>query len=162
MHFVALIGLITSIFAAIIGLRQNDIKKVLAYSTVSQLGLMFVALGMGAYASAIFHVTTHAFFKALIFPLAAVQESTRGRDVMIELLEARLQQLELEMAEQGWTRLGDSAGREFSVGGHSSSPDVSKSAPVCLPSGNVQVWPQTPQCHSERSVGESMAVTSVN
>lgn len=67
MQFVAVIGLITCIFAAIIGLRQNDIKKVLAYSTVSQLGLMFVALGMGAYASAIFHVTTHAFFKALLF-----------------------------------------------------------------------------------------------
>jgi len=67
MHFVAIIGVITCIFAAIIGLRQNDIKKVLAYSTVSQLGLMFVALGMGAYASAIFHVTTHAFFKALLF-----------------------------------------------------------------------------------------------
>ena len=67
MHFVASVGLLTSIFAAIIGLRQNDIKKVLAYSTVSQLGLMFVALGMGAYSSAIFHVTTHAFFKALLF-----------------------------------------------------------------------------------------------
>lgn len=67
MHFVATIGVITCIFAAVIGLRQNDIKKVLAYSTVSQLGLMFVALGMGAYASAIFHVTTHAFFKALLF-----------------------------------------------------------------------------------------------
>lgn len=67
MHFVAIIGVITCIFAAIIGLRQNDIKKVLAYSTVSQLGLMFVALGMGAYATAIFHVTTHAFFKALLF-----------------------------------------------------------------------------------------------
>ncbi|HOY05698.1 MAG TPA: NADH-quinone oxidoreductase subunit L [Saprospiraceae bacterium] len=67
MHFVASIGLITCIFAAVIGLRQNDIKKILAYSTVSQLGLMFVALGMGAYASAMFHVTTHAFFKALLF-----------------------------------------------------------------------------------------------
>jgi NADH-quinone oxidoreductase subunit L len=67
MQFVAVIGLVTSIFAAIIGLRQNDIKKVLAYSTVSQLGLMFLALGMGAYATAIFHVTTHAFFKALLF-----------------------------------------------------------------------------------------------
>lgn len=67
MHFVAAIGVFTAIFAAIIGLRQNDIKKVLAYSTVSQLGLMFVALGMGAYATAIFHVTTHAFFKALLF-----------------------------------------------------------------------------------------------
>jgi NADH-quinone oxidoreductase subunit L len=67
MHFVASIGLVTCIFAAVIGLRQNDIKKVLAYSTVSQLGLMFVALGMGAYASAMFHVTTHAFFKALLF-----------------------------------------------------------------------------------------------
>jgi NADH-quinone oxidoreductase subunit L len=67
MHFVATVGIVTCIFAAVIGLRQNDIKKVLAYSTVSQLGLMFVALGMGAYASAMFHVTTHAFFKALLF-----------------------------------------------------------------------------------------------
>ncbi len=64
---VAAVGLVTSIWAALIGLRQNDIKKVLAYSTVSQLGLMFVALGMGAYVSAMFHVTTHAFFKALLF-----------------------------------------------------------------------------------------------
>ena len=67
MQFVASVGLVTCLFAAVIGLRQNDIKKVLAYSTVSQLGLMFVALGMGAYASAMFHVTTHAFFKALLF-----------------------------------------------------------------------------------------------
>ncbi|MEQ1746278.1 MAG: NADH-quinone oxidoreductase subunit L [Saprospiraceae bacterium] len=67
LNVVALVGLATSIFAALIGLRQNDIKKVLAYSTVSQLGLMFVALGMGAYATAMFHVTTHAFFKALLF-----------------------------------------------------------------------------------------------
>ncbi|MBK7958260.1 MAG: NADH-quinone oxidoreductase subunit L [Bacteroidetes bacterium] len=61
------VGLATSLFAAFIGLRQNDIKKVLAYSTVSQLGLMFVALGVGAYSSGMFHVTTHAFFKALLF-----------------------------------------------------------------------------------------------
>ena len=61
------IGFATSMVAAFIAMRQNDIKKVLAYSTVSQLGLMFVALGMGAYTVAIFHVTTHAFFKALLF-----------------------------------------------------------------------------------------------
>lgn len=61
------VGILTAIFTAIIGLRQNDIKKVLAYSTVSQLGLMFAALGVGAYSSAMFHVTTHAFFKALLF-----------------------------------------------------------------------------------------------
>ncbi len=61
------IGLSTSIFAALIGLKQNDIKKVLAYSTVSQLGLMFIALGCGAYTAALFHVITHAFFKALLF-----------------------------------------------------------------------------------------------
>jgi len=67
LHVVAIVGLATSLFAAFIGLRQNDIKKVLAYSTVSQLGLMFLALGMGAYSSAMFHVTTHAFFKALLF-----------------------------------------------------------------------------------------------
>jgi NADH-quinone oxidoreductase subunit L len=61
------IGLATSILAALIGLKQNDIKKVLAYSTVSQLGLMFIALGVGAYSAAMFHLITHAFFKALLF-----------------------------------------------------------------------------------------------
>jgi NADH-quinone oxidoreductase subunit L len=61
------IGIATSLVAAFMALRQNDIKKVLAYSTVSQLGLMVVALGLGAYTVAIFHVTTHAFFKALLF-----------------------------------------------------------------------------------------------
>ncbi|HVT57464.1 MAG TPA: NADH-quinone oxidoreductase subunit L [Thermoanaerobaculia bacterium] len=65
--FVALIGAFTAIFAASIGLAQNDIKKVLAYSTVSQLGYMFLAVGVGAYTAAIFHLTTHAFFKALLF-----------------------------------------------------------------------------------------------
>lgn len=61
------VGLATTLLAAFMALRQNDIKKVLAYSTVSQLGLMFVALGFGAYTIALFHVTTHAFFKALLF-----------------------------------------------------------------------------------------------
>jgi NADH-quinone oxidoreductase subunit L len=60
-------GLITAVFAATIAVAQNDIKKVLAYSTVSQLGLMFVALGLGAYSTGIFHMATHAFFKALLF-----------------------------------------------------------------------------------------------
>jgi NADH-quinone oxidoreductase subunit L len=60
-------GLVTAVLAATVGVFQNDIKKVLAYSTVSQLGLMFVALGLGAYSAAMFHVTTHAFFKALLF-----------------------------------------------------------------------------------------------
>lgn len=64
---VAIVGAATALFAATIGVFQNDIKKVLAYSTVSQLGLMFLGLGVGAYSSAVFHVTTHAFFKALLF-----------------------------------------------------------------------------------------------
>ncbi|HET6977492.1 MAG TPA: NADH-quinone oxidoreductase subunit L [Pyrinomonadaceae bacterium] len=64
---VALVGAATAIFAATIGITQNDIKKVLAYSTVSQLGFMFMACGVGAFAIAIFHVMTHAFFKALMF-----------------------------------------------------------------------------------------------
>ncbi|HSK12708.1 MAG TPA: NADH-quinone oxidoreductase subunit L [Phnomibacter sp.] len=64
---VAIVGLATAILAASIALRQNDIKKVLAYSTVSQLGFMFLALGVGAYVGAVFHVMTHAFFKALLF-----------------------------------------------------------------------------------------------
>ncbi len=64
---VAVIGLATAFFAATVGLVQTDIKKVLAYSTVSQLGYMFLAMGMGAFSAGIFHVVTHAFFKALLF-----------------------------------------------------------------------------------------------
>ncbi|MBW4359258.1 NADH-quinone oxidoreductase subunit L [Flavobacterium taihuense] len=64
---IAVIGALTALVAATIGLVQNDIKKVLAYSTVSQLGLMFLALGLGAYEVAVFHVITHAFFKACLF-----------------------------------------------------------------------------------------------
>lgn len=67
MFIVAIIGAATAIFAATIGLAQNDIKKVLAYSTISQLGYMFLACGVGAFIAAIFHVMTHAFFKALLF-----------------------------------------------------------------------------------------------
>jgi NADH-quinone oxidoreductase subunit L len=67
LSFIAIIGTATALFAGTIALAQTDIKKVLAYSTVSQLGYMFAALGAGAYASGLFHVTTHAFFKALLF-----------------------------------------------------------------------------------------------
>ena len=67
LHIVAIIGLATAIVAATIAIRQYDIKKVLAYSTVSQLGFMFLSLGVGAYTTAVFHVMTHAFFKALLF-----------------------------------------------------------------------------------------------
>lgn len=66
-HIIAIVGLATAIVAAIIALTQTDIKKVLAYSTVSQLGYMFLGLGVGAYDGAFFHVITHAFFKALLF-----------------------------------------------------------------------------------------------
>src|SRR5207245_10956115 len=64
---VAVVGCATAIFAATIGLVQTDIKKVLAYSTVSQLGYMFLACGVGAFGAGIFHLMTHAFFKALLF-----------------------------------------------------------------------------------------------
>jgi NADH-quinone oxidoreductase subunit L len=67
LEVVAFIGALTAIFAASMGLLQNDIKRVLAYSTISQLGYMFLACGVGAYVAAIFHLMTHAFFKALLF-----------------------------------------------------------------------------------------------
>jgi NADH-quinone oxidoreductase subunit L len=67
MDWVAIIGLATAVLAATIGLAQTDIKKVFAYSTVSQLGYMFVGLGVGAFSAGIFHLMTHAFFKALLF-----------------------------------------------------------------------------------------------
>jgi NADH-quinone oxidoreductase subunit L len=66
-NMVAIIGISTALLAATIAIKQNDIKKVLAYSTVSQLGYMFLGLGVGAYSGAVFHVITHAFFKALLF-----------------------------------------------------------------------------------------------
>ncbi len=66
-QIITVIGLATALLAASIAIKQNDIKKVLAYSTVSQLGFMFIALGTGAYTAAVFHVMTHAFFKALLF-----------------------------------------------------------------------------------------------
>jgi NADH-quinone oxidoreductase subunit L len=67
LEVVAVIGALTAIFAATMGLLQNDIKRVLAYSTISQLGYMFLACGVGAFAAGIFHLMTHAFFKALLF-----------------------------------------------------------------------------------------------
>lgn len=67
MNTVAVIGGLTAIFAATIGLVQNDIKRVIAYSTISQLGYMFLGLGVGAFSAGIFHLTTHAFFKGLLF-----------------------------------------------------------------------------------------------
>ena len=70
MGVVAAVGLATAVFAASIGLVQNDMKRVLAYSTISQLGYMFLACGVGAFASGIFHLMTHAFFKALLFLVA--------------------------------------------------------------------------------------------
>ena len=66
-HVVAIVGISTALLSATIAIKQNDIKKVLAYSTVSQLGYMFLGLGVGAYSGAVFHVITHAFFKALLF-----------------------------------------------------------------------------------------------
>src|SRR5262249_28113540 len=67
MNVIAIIGVATAFFAATIGLAQNDIKKVFAYSTVSQLGYMFIGVGCGAFSAGIYHLMTHAFFKALLF-----------------------------------------------------------------------------------------------
>src|SRR5579863_5068146 len=83
---VAIIGGATALYAATIGLVQNDIKKVLAYSTISQLGYMFLACGVGAYAAGIFHLMTHAFFKALLFLAAgSVIHATGGEQNMFNM-----------------------------------------------------------------------------
>jgi len=82
MHMIATIGLLTAFFAALIALTQYDIKKVLAYSTISQLGFMFLALGVGAFAAAPFHLFTHAFFKAGLFLGAgSIIHSLRESDI---------------------------------------------------------------------------------
>jgi NADH-quinone oxidoreductase subunit L len=67
MNWIAIIGVATAFFAATIGMAQNDIKKVFAYSTISQLGYMFLGVGCGAFSAGVFHLMTHAFFKALLF-----------------------------------------------------------------------------------------------
>ena len=67
LNLIAIVGAATALFAALIALVQNDIKRVLAYSTISQLGYMFLGCGVAAYSAAIFHLMTHAFFKALFF-----------------------------------------------------------------------------------------------
>jgi NADH-quinone oxidoreductase subunit L len=76
---VAIIGTLTAFFAATIGIAQTDIKKVLAYSTVSQLGYMFMACGVGAFSAGIFHLMTHAFFKGLLFPCGRFGDSRGWR-----------------------------------------------------------------------------------
>src|SRR5450432_1565042 len=83
---VAIIGTLTALFAATIGITQTDIKKVLAYSTVSQLGYMFMALGVGAFSAGIFHLMTHAFFKGLLFLAAgSVIHSVSGEQDMRQM-----------------------------------------------------------------------------
>src|ERR1700674_3976162 len=77
---VAIIGTLTAWFAATIGVCQTDIKKVLAYSTISQLGYMFMACGVAAYSAGIFHLMTHAFFKGLLFLAAGVGSPAPGGD----------------------------------------------------------------------------------
>src|SRR5439155_2596154 len=86
MNVVAIVGLATAILAATIALKQNDIKKVLAYSTVSQLGYMFLGLGVGAYTGAVFHVMTHAFFKALLFLAAGSVIHAMGNEQDIRVM----------------------------------------------------------------------------
>ena len=80
MFIVALVGAVTAFYAATIGLTQTDIKKVLAYSTVSQLGYMFLGLGVGSYAAGVFHLMTHAFFKGLLFLAAGSVIHAMGGD----------------------------------------------------------------------------------
>jgi NADH-quinone oxidoreductase subunit L len=84
MIVVALTGGITALFAATIGLVQNDIKRIIAYSTVSQLGYMFLACGVGAYAAGIFHLYTHAFFKALLFLCAGSVMHAMGGELNLQ------------------------------------------------------------------------------
>ncbi len=86
MEVVAIVGVLTALFAATIGLVQNDIKRVLAYSTVSQLGYMFIAMGVGAFAAGAFHLMTHAFFKALLFlGSGAVIHAMAGEQNMLKM-----------------------------------------------------------------------------
>src|SRR5215210_38151 len=72
LHLAAVLGAVTIVFAGLVALVQTDIKRVIAYSTMSQIGYMFVAVGLGAYGAGLFHLLTHAFFKALLFLAAGI------------------------------------------------------------------------------------------
>lgn len=101
MDVVAVVGAVTALFAATIGLVQNDIKRIIAYSTVSQLGYMFLACGVGAYSAGIFHLYTHAFFKALLFLCAgSVMHAMAG-----ELDLQKMGGLKKHMPATYWTML---------------------------------------------------------
>jgi len=101
MMVVALTGAITSLFAATIGLVQNDLKRIIAYSTVSQLGYMFLACGVGAYTAGIFHLYTHAFFKALLFLCAGSVMHAMGGELNIQ----KMGSLKKYMPVTYWTML---------------------------------------------------------
>ena len=90
---VAIVGLVTALVAASIALVQNDLKKVLAYSTVSQLGFMFIAVGVGAYAAGLFHLVTHAFFKALLFLGAGSVSHAMGGELDMRKMGALAKEL---------------------------------------------------------------------
>jgi NADH-quinone oxidoreductase subunit L len=132
---VALVGAVTAIFAASIGLVQNDIKRVLAYSTVSQLGYMFLACGVGAFAAAIFHLATHAFFKALLFlGSGSVIHAMSGEQDMRNMggLRAKLPKTHLTMligciAIAGIPPFAASSRRTRSCGRHSRSAATASS-----------------------------------
>ncbi|GAB4487393.1 MAG: NADH-quinone oxidoreductase subunit L [Thermodesulfovibrionales bacterium] len=98
---VALTGAITSLFAATIGLVQNDLKRIIAYSTVSQLGYMFLACGVGAYTAGVFHLYTHAFFKALLFLCAGSVMHAMGGELDIQKMGG----LKKHMPVTYWTML---------------------------------------------------------
>lgn len=84
LQFIAIVGAVTCIFAALVAITQNDIKKIIAYSTCSQLGYMFLSCGVSAYSAAMFHLTTHAFFKALLFLSAGsvIHACSHNQDIL--------------------------------------------------------------------------------
>ena len=98
LNIIAIVGTATAVLAAFIAMAQTDIKKILAYSTVSQLGYMFVALGAGAYSTALFHVTTHAFFKALLFLAAGSVIHAMGGEQNINRMGALKKKLPITFA----------------------------------------------------------------
>ncbi len=101
LEIVAAVGILTALMAATIGLVQNDIKRVLAYSTVSQLGYMFTAMGVGAFSAGAFHLMTHAFFKALLFLGSGSVIHAMGGEQDMRRMGALRQHLPITFATMG-------------------------------------------------------------
>ena len=139
LEFVTFIGATTAFFAASVGLFQNDIKRVIAYSTCSQLGYMFVAAGVSAYGAAMFHLFTHAFFKALLFLAAGAVIHAMHHEQDMRKMGG--------LAQRHSLHLGDDADRQSGADRRRHSVSAASALPASIPRTPSSMPPISPHRH---------------